>query len=120
MEVFHGVPGTSYSFRQRSKGNREQELIDGAKQRLEARFLPLLRPHRIPYQLHLFAERTECPDERVRELIVQDIEQRDAAIVILAAHNKAEDQPGLGSVADYVSRNCRRPTAFVRPHAQAQ
>jgi hypothetical protein len=38
---------------------------------LPCSFLPLLRPHRIPYQLHLFAERTECPDERVRELIVQ-------------------------------------------------
>lgn len=34
-------------------------------------FLPLLRPHRIPYQLHLYAERTDCSDERVRELIVQ-------------------------------------------------
>lgn len=33
------------------------------------RFLPLLRPHLVPYQLHLFAERSDCMVQRVAELL---------------------------------------------------
>ncbi|EFN56993.1 hypothetical protein CHLNCDRAFT_143627 [Chlorella variabilis] len=112
MEVFHGLPGTAYSFSQPGQEHKEQHLINDAKKRLEARFLPLLRPHLVPYQLHLYAERCDCSEARVCELIMQDIEQRDAAL--------PGTQEGIGSVADYLSKNCRRPTAIVRPHTHVQ
>ncbi|KAI3434860.1 hypothetical protein D9Q98_002914 [Chlorella vulgaris] len=120
MEVFHGMPGTAYSFKQPGGKHREQELVDDAKRRLEARFLPLLQPHLVPYQLHLYAERTDCSEARVCELILKDIEQRDAAIVIMAAHNKPGTSTGMGSVAEYLSKNCKRPMAVVRPHMHGQ
>ena len=35
------------------------------------RYLPLLRPRMVPYQLHLYAERCEITEGRVAELIMQ-------------------------------------------------
>ncbi len=35
------------------------------------RYLPLLRPQMVPYQLHLYAERVETGEQRVAELIMQ-------------------------------------------------
>lgn len=114
MEVFHGVPGTAYSFSPPGE-HHEQQLINDAKARLEARFLPLLRPQMVPYQLHLYAEREDTDEGRVAQLILKDIEQRDAAIVILAAHNKPGSLEGVGTVAEYLSTNCHRPLIIVRP-----
>jgi hypothetical protein len=32
----------------------------------------------------------------------------------------AEEREGLGSVAAYLSKNCKRPLVIVRPHLHAQ
>lgn len=35
------------------------------------RFLPLLRPHLVPYQLHLFAEKVDTDERRVAEILLE-------------------------------------------------
>ncbi|KAL4425412.1 hypothetical protein ABPG75_009428 [Micractinium tetrahymenae] len=119
-EVFHGVVGGSYSLQQSVEAREENRLLAEARARLEERFLPLLRPKLVPYQLHLYAEREDVGLQRVAQLLLQDIEQRDPALVILSAHNKPGSEEGLGSVAEFISLNCHRPRAIVRPHAQGQ
>lgn len=114
IEVFHGMPGTAYSFSPPGV-HREQALIDDAKKRLEERFLPLLQPQMVPYQLHLYAERADATVQRVAEIIQEDIEKTEPTLIIMAAHNKPGTQEGLGSVAEYLSRNCKRPMAIVHP-----
>lgn len=110
-EVFHGVVGGSYTSRQSPDAREENHLIAEARARLEARFLPLLRPKLVPYQLHLYAEREDAGVQRVAELLIQDIEQRDPALVILSAHNKPGSNEGLGSVAEFISLNCHTSSA---------
>lgn len=119
-EVFHGVVGGSFRFRHSVEAREENQLIAEARARLEARFLPLLRPKLVPYQLHLYAEREDAGVQRVAELLMQDFEKRDPALVILSAHNKPGWHEGLGSVAQFIALNCHRPRAIVRPHEQRQ
>jgi nucleotide-binding universal stress UspA family protein len=45
----------------------------------------------------------------------RDIEKTQPALIIMAAHNKPGTQEGLGSVAEFLSRNCKRPMAIVHP-----
>lgn len=116
-EIFHGVVGGSYNCNPSNDMQHEQQLISDAKARLEARYLPLLRPKMVPYQLHLYAEQRDAGLKQVAALLMQDIEQRDADIVILSTHNKTGTYEALGSVAEYLSKNCRRPLTFVRPAA---
>lgn len=95
--------------------------LQSAKDRLDARLLPILRPKMVPYRMHLYAERMEAPASRIGELILrvcgcaekggmmdlccrrmcqrqpsvvcnaiglQCADERDAALVVTAAHNR--------------------------------
>jgi nucleotide-binding universal stress UspA family protein len=87
MEVFHSLPGTAYSFGQPGRHD-EDAVIAAAKAAIEARYLPILTPKMVPYELHLYAERKDASAQRVGETIVKCAEERDAPLVVLAAHNK--------------------------------
>ncbi|GAB4815480.1 hypothetical protein N2152v2_002526 [Parachlorella kessleri] len=115
MEVFHGLPGTAYSFQQPGE-HKEWGEIEEAKAALEARYLPILQQKMIPYTLQLYAERTDAAASRVGELLLKRADEVDATMVIMAAHNKPSASTGFaGSVAQYITDNCRRPLALVRP-----
>jgi hypothetical protein len=55
----------------------------------------------VPYQLQLYAERTDAPADRVGELLLKRADEIDAAMVILAAHNKV---PGRGAATRMLQR----------------
>ena len=73
----------------------------------------------VPYELHLYAERKAAPPSRVGDAILKCAEERDASMVVLAAHNRpgARDKfmGEVGSVAKHVLAHCRRPLAVVPP-----
>jgi len=118
MEVYHGLPGTSYSFSSPGKHN-EDERISAAKSAIEARFLPILKEKMVPYELHLYAERHDVTPTRVGEIILNCVEERDATLVVLASHNKPTDRDQfvgkVGSVAQYITKHCKRPLAIIPP-----
>ena len=150
MEVFHSVPNTSYSFANPGTHN-EIEVINAAKQAIEARYLPILKPKmvshflkkdmsekerkiisnflpssihiinqtQVRYELHLYAERFDASPTKIGDIILNCIEERDPAMVVLAAHNKKTDsdrfEGQVGSVAAYITSKCQRPLAIIRP-----
>lgn len=83
------------------------------------RFVPILTPKMVRYELHLFAEKRETPAQRVGEIILRCAEERDAALVVMATHNKpaAKDkyETYMGSVAQYIMAQCKCPLAVVPP-----
>jgi nucleotide-binding universal stress UspA family protein len=117
MEVYHGMPGTAYSFSQPGQ-HKEQAVIAAAKRAIEHRYLPVLKTKMVPYELHLYAERDDATSDRVAEVLLRSIEERDAALVVLAAHNKPvakEDkfQGNVGSVTAAIIKRCKRPLAII-------
>lgn len=117
MEVFHGLPGTAYSFAQPGRHD-ETKVIASAKAAIERRYLPILKTRMVPYELHLYAERDDASSEKVGDVILKSVEERDADLVVLAAHNKPADSDrfagAVGSVARYVLKRCKRPLAIIR------
>ena len=117
MEVYHGVPGTAYSFSQPGQ-HKEEAVIAAAKQAIERRYLPILKTKMVPYELHLYAERDDATSDRVAEVLLKSIEDRDATLVVIAAHNKPiahEDrfQGNVGSVTTAIMKRCKRPLAII-------
>eukprot|EP00887_Chlorella_sp_A99_P003487 scaffold7.g3487.t1 len=118
MEVFHGPAGSSYSFRQPDDTHREAKLIAAAKAKLEARLLPVLRQKMAHYTTHLFAANVEAAASKVGDVILRCADEQDAAMVVIAAHNKPstpEDRTFTGSVAQHIIKSCKRPLAVCRP-----
>lgn len=58
------------------------------------RYIPLLTPKNVKYELHLFAEQRDATADKVGPIILQAATQIDPACVVTAAHNKAS---GTGS-----------------------
>lgn len=120
MEVFHQLPGTSYSFDQPG-GHHEEEKIRAAKRAIEKRFLPLLqRREPIPYQLHLFAEKYDAQPDIIGKDLVKCAESIPCDVVILSHHRKDDCTDDVdrfeGQVAkvnDYVSHHCSKPICIV-------
>ena len=119
MEVYHGLPGTSFSFSRPGK-HHEADVILHAKSAIEHRYLPALKKKMVPYELHLYAERADCAVKQVCEFILKCVEERDAAVVVIAAHNRPthgnKRLEEMGSVTSYIIKNCKRPLAIVNPH----
>lgn len=117
MEVFHGLPGTAYSFQQPGS-HHEDEKILAAKRAIEKRFLPVLKRKMVPYEIQLFAEKHDVSPEQVGDTILKNAGDRDATLVVIASHN-IEDRDRfegrVGSVAQYVMKHCKYPLAVVNP-----
>jgi len=117
MEVFHGLPGTAYSFQQPGS-HHEDEKIAAAKRAIEKRFLPVLKRKMVPYEIQLFAEKYDVSPEQVGDTILKTAGDRDATLVVIASHNiedKDRFEGRVGSVAQYVMRHCKYPLAVVNP-----
>jgi nucleotide-binding universal stress UspA family protein len=117
LEIHHAAPGTSYTFGQPG-GHHEKQVIAAAQAAIEYRYLPILKTKMVPYELHLYADRTDATAKHVGDIILKCCEERDAALVVLAAHNKTDRDRWLGdvgTVAAYVLKNCKRPLAVVQP-----
>ena len=118
LEIHHVAPGTSFTFAQPG-GHHENEVIAAAKKAIEARYLPILKTKMVPYELHLYADRADAKPNHVGDLILKCADERDAVLVVLAAHNKPTERDRwageVGSVASYVMKNCKRPLAVVHP-----
>lgn len=117
IEIYHGLPGTSYQFNQPG-AHDEQEIIAAAKAAIEARYLPILRERMVPYELHLYAENKDASPQNIAGIILKEIEERDAAIVVIAAHNRpVEDtfEGDVGSVTKLVIEKTKRPLAVLTP-----
>lgn len=121
MEVFHNAPGTSYSFDQPGKHD-EKKLIAAATAAIEKRYLPILQTKMVHYQLHLFAERKDASPEKVSSIIMKCAQDLNPFLVAIAAHNKPTDsdkyEGSVGSVANYMLKNCKMPLVVVRPPKQ--
>jgi len=118
LEVYHGMPGTSFQFSHPGRHNEEHKIA-AAKAAIEARYLPILKGKMVPYELHLYAEHRDVSPERIAEIVLKSAEERDAALLVLAAHNKLSDSDGfnkVGSVAQRITRDCQRPLALIHPN----
>lgn len=87
MSIFHGLPGTAYQFEQPGTHN-ELKHIETAKTILRQRFLHLLQPRNVKYELHLYAENVEAPAAKIGTLILEAAQNLDPTLVVTAAHNK--------------------------------
>lgn len=93
IEVFHGMPGTAYTF---SQPGQHHEVVDieTARRTILHRFLPILQKKNIKYELHLYAENAEASSSKVAEAIIRaGAEDVQPDLVVLAAHNKARGPP---------------------------
>jgi len=118
MEVYHSIPGTSFSFPQPGK-HHEDEKILAAKRAIETRFVPILKTKMVPYEIHIYAEMYDVSSEKVGDTILKNADEHDAALVVLASHNKVSEKDrfstNVGSVARYIVKQCKRPLAVVNP-----
>ncbi|KAL4518697.1 hypothetical protein Ndes2437B_g00780 [Nannochloris sp. 'desiccata'] len=83
---------------------------------------PLEIHHAAPGTSFTFAQpgdRTDATPKHVGDLILKCTDERDAVMIVLAAHNKPTERDRwageVGSVAAYVMKNCKRPLAIVHP-----
>ncbi|KFM23240.1 hypothetical protein F751_3431 [Auxenochlorella protothecoides] len=118
MSIFHGLPGTAYQFEQPGTHN-ELKHIETAKTILRQRFLHLLQPRNVKYELHLYAENVEAPAAKIGTLILEAAQNLGPTLVVTAAHNKLEASDrymgDVGSVALYLLENCKLPLAIIHP-----
>jgi nucleotide-binding universal stress UspA family protein len=119
MEVFHPGPGTAYSFSQPGKHHEEAKIL-AAKKAIERRFVPVLEEKFVPYEIHLFAENHDAKAEKIGQTILKCADTIQTELVVIARHNKDSQEKdrfvgNVGSVAAYVSKNCRHPVAIVDP-----
>lgn len=125
MEVYHGLPGTSFSFSRPGK-HHEGDVIISAKTAIEHRYLPVLKTKMVPYELHLYAEKIDVAPKKVGEIILNCVEERDACLVVIAAHNKPSSsdrdrwEGEVGSVTSYIIKNCKRPLGIVQPRKMTE
>lgn len=120
MEVFHQLPGTSFSFSQPGS-HHEEEKIRAAKRAIEKRFIPILerRGSPIPYQLHLFAEKHDAGPEAIGKDLVKCAEDIPCDIVVLTSHQQEHGdkldrfEGNVTKVNEYVSKNCSKTICIV-------
>lgn len=92
IEVFHGMPGTAYTFSQPGQ-HHEVVNIETARRTILHRFLPILQKKNIKYELHLYAENAEASSNKVAEAIIRaGTEDVQPDLVVLAAHNKVREE----------------------------
>lgn len=88
MEVFHGMPGTAYKFRQPGS-HREMQNIEVIKGIIERRYLPILKRKSVKYQLHMYAENVDATSGRIGEIILRAAnEDIKPDILLLTTNNK--------------------------------
>lgn len=117
MEIHHQAVGTTFSFNQPGR-HSEDAVIAAARDGILKRFVPVLKTQMVPYEMHLFADRRDATPERVGETILKCAAEHDAALVVMAAHNKPHRdrfEGELGGVAKYITNKCMRPLAVVHP-----
>lgn len=119
MEVFHQLPGTSYSFSQPGS-HHEEEKIRAARKAIEKRFVPILEQREpIPYHLHMFAEKYDANPEAIGKDLVKCAEGIPCDIVVLTHHrhdgiddiDRFEGQ--VAKVNEYVSKHCCQTICLV-------
>ncbi|BDA49922.1 hypothetical protein COCOBI_15-0500 [Coccomyxa sp. Obi] len=116
LEVYHGVPGTSFSFEEPGGIHNENEDVSRAKSFLSESVMPLLDARQIQHRTHLSVETTEAPPSAVAQIIFSAADSVGADLVVLGANRKpvsAEDG-ALGKVAKYALDNAQRPLVLTR------
>ncbi|EIE22991.1 hypothetical protein COCSUDRAFT_53478 [Coccomyxa subellipsoidea C-169] len=116
LEVYHGVPGTSYSFEEPGGIHHENEDFARAKSFLAESVMPVLDARGIQHQTHLSVETIEAPPSAVAQIIFSAADSVGADLVVLGANRKpvsAEDG-SLGKVAKYALDYAQRPLVITR------
>ncbi|KAK9903314.1 hypothetical protein WJX75_002616 [Coccomyxa subellipsoidea] len=116
LEVYHGVPGTSYSFEEPGGMHHENEDVARAKSFLADSVMPILDARGIQHQTHLSVETVEAPPSAVAQIIFSAADSIGADMVIMGAHRKpvTEEDGSLGKVAKYALENAQRPLVITR------
>ncbi|GFR43064.1 hypothetical protein Agub_g4071, partial [Astrephomene gubernaculifera] len=98
----------------------ERAFVERLKEDIREKFTRPMDGYGMPHNLHLFLDTDNAPASAVCTTVFKVAEQVDAAVVVLAAHGRGQegghDPWGayLGSVADYATRNSKRPVLVVR------
>lgn len=105
--VFHGVPGTSYSFHDEPLKDVQAHLA-AVREWLAAEVVPVLVAAGARHEVHLFVDRTTAPAADVAATITSVADAVDAPLIVMAKSNKTLlDKVFVGSVADKVSKSGR-------------
>ncbi|CAK0786819.1 hypothetical protein CVIRNUC_010033 [Coccomyxa viridis] len=116
LEVFHGMPGTTFSFDDPGEAHHESEDVARAKAFLQRSVLPVLDAKQIQHRMHLSLDTIEAPPGAVGQTICETADAVDAQLVIVG-HNRqpvsAEDGQ-LGKVTQWALANVKRPLVIIR------
>lgn len=116
LEVYHGVPGTSFNVHTATLEQSRSD-VEAVGNLIRARYLPLLEERQLKYQIHIYAETLDAPAQALGYKISQVADEVNAIVVVLASHNKrpiSDHEKFLGSVAEWCIAHIKRPVAVVR------
>ncbi|KDD74965.1 hypothetical protein H632_c959p1 [Helicosporidium sp. ATCC 50920] len=119
MEVFHGLPGTAYSFKQPGS-HHEMETIEHTRAVIEARYVPILKRKNVKYHMHMYAVNVDASNANIAEIIQKAAtEEIKPDLLLLTTHNRPvdtqRDHDCVGGVTSSLIKNCRLPLVIIPP-----
>jgi hypothetical protein len=82
--VFHGVPGTSYSFHDEPLKDVQSHLTT-VREWLAAEVVPILSAAGARHEVHLFVEKTTAPAADVAATITSVADSVDAPLIVMVS-----------------------------------
>ncbi|CAL5222222.1 g4554 [Coccomyxa viridis] len=116
LEVFHGMPGTTFSFDDPGEAHRESEDVARAKSFLQRSVVPVLDAKQIQHRMHLSVDTIEAPASAAGQ-IIRDTADSVGAQLVIVGHNRqpvSKEDSHLGKVAKWALDNVKRPLVIVR------
>ena len=95
--VFHGVPGTSYSFHDEPLKDVQSHLAT-VREWLAAEVVPVLTAAGARHEVHLFVEKTTAPAADVAATITCVADSVDAPLIVMVSPGEREREAGMVGV----------------------